>query len=201
MFCNFFARAGNAAVAATFFSHNKKRVTSTVPVYRTVAVFLCAIIFSINPPAHATAPMSEAEWVLAVARFVEWPNTGLRDLVVCSQPTDAPLLLNNKFVRGLRIVEKNVRTIADIKSCHLLVLFAERNPSRWIQATRGLPILTIGYGREFCIYGGIVCVLGASDNAPAHHSVNLETLARAGLYARNELLIPQGAYARTHTQK
>jgi hypothetical protein len=149
------------------------------------------LALSMFPSLNAMSPMNEADWVVAIARFVEWPNTDLRDLIVCTPPRAGALMLSNRFVKGLRVVEKQVKNPNDAKSCHILVLFSERQPTRWIQAIRGLPILTIGHGREFCVYGGIVCVVAASDDTLTRHRVNLEMLARAGLYARNELLTPQ----------
>lgn len=144
--------------------------------------------------------MTEADWIVAVSRFVEWPNTQLRDLIVCSPPNGSRLMLANKSVRGLRVVEKVIKTTAETKSCHVLALFSEHNPRRWIQAANGSPVLTIGRGREFCIHGGIVCVL-TNDDAQQRHNINLETLARAGLYARNELLVPQAESARAVPQR
>jgi YfiR/HmsC-like len=155
------------------------------------ALLSVAFTVSLLPGASATSQMTESDWIVAIARFVEWPNTDLRDLIVCSPPRARALTLGNRFVRGLRLVEKHVRNPEDTKSCHVLVLFSEQKPARWIQAIRGLPILTIGHGREFCVYGGIVCIVAASDDTLTRHRVNLEMLARAGLYARNELLTPQ----------
>jgi YfiR/HmsC-like len=165
---------------------------------RLAIVTLLGLVASvaINAQPRAVSPMSEADWIIAVARFVEWPNTERRDLIVCSPPAGSALMLDNKFVRGLRVVEKRVKKLADAKSCHVLALFSERSPGRWIESTRGLPILTIGYSREFCIYGGIVCIVSADDGTASRHRINLETLARAGLYARNELLTPNTAAER-----
>jgi YfiR/HmsC-like len=195
---SFFTRVGSCCRALFRFARYELRCVLFRSVHVAIGLILSAATLSLHQPAHAVAPLSDAEWVVAVARFVEWPNTALRDLVVCSPPSGVPLMLDNKFVRGLRIVEKRIKNVSDVSSCHMLALFSERNPGRWIESTRGLPILTIGHGREFCIYGGIVCIVGAGSGAPARHSVNLETLARAGLYARNELLIPQGAQARSN---
>jgi YfiR/HmsC-like len=163
-----------------------------------------AVVVALFPriePANASALMTEADWVVAVSRFVEWPNTQLRDLVVCSPSSSPRLMLDNKSVRGLRVVEKTIKNTPEAKSCHVLALFSERNPSRWIQAVRGAPVLTIGRGREFCIHGGIVCVLGDDTDSRYRHNINLETLARAGLYARNELLVPQNDATRSVPQK
>jgi YfiR/HmsC-like len=193
-------------------SYARALVTSkaTSQPQRVAARWLRSVIFTlvglfaspaINASSSAVTPMSEADWIVAVARFVEWPNTELRDLIVCSPPSGASLMLDKKIVRGLRVVEKRVKKLADAKSCHVLALFSERSPGRWIESTRGLPILTIGYSREFCIYGGVVCIVTGDDGTASRHRINLETLARAGLYARNELLTPNTAGVRAGTGK
>jgi YfiR/HmsC-like len=188
-------RIGTAASSAGVTS-TRQLPNKAMRVWRLV---LAMVAMHSSAVESASAPMNDTEWIIAIARFVEWPNIEQRELIVCSPPRAETLMLSDKMVRGLRVIQRRIKTPEDAKYCHVLALFSEQRPTRWIRAASGLPVLTIGRGRDFCVYGGVVCVVPDADGIQTRHRINLDMMARAKLYARNELLTPQLTQDRSST--
>ena len=160
------------------------------------AVFGVGATFMTTP----VAALSHEEWVVALVRFIDWPNpTPETTLVVCQPPETPPLLLDGRQVRGLTIRVRRMVYLRELDSCDVFVAFASEEASwgAWLKRMTQVidpirdkirPILTIGKGAQFCDLGGAICLVNSAATSVETYRLNLDALARRGFRVDSQLL-------------
>jgi hypothetical protein len=141
----------------------------------------------------------EAEAVMAAfvhrfTQFVEWPRAALAgdELVICVAGSDDFLetlqgVVDGNALGGRRIVAREARSPQDVRSCHVLyVSFLAPRPERFVDASRGLPVLTVGDSTGFLDAGGIIH-LRIIDRR-IRFAIDAAAATRAGLRLSSQLL-------------
>lgn len=165
--------------------------------WRTRAALFAALIAGCLFVAPAFA-LSNEEWVSAFVRFVDWPGLGNdHALVVCAPPGTPELDLVGKPVRGVSLLVLRLGNPRYVDRCQIFAALARPDKATetngfdwtpWIAATRSKPILTIGRGTAACEQGAAICLVPDDGGSGESYRVNLETLARAGLKVKSQLL-------------
>jgi len=149
--------------------------------WRTRAALFAALIAGCLSVAPAFA-LSNEEWVSAFVRFVD--GTPELDLV-------------GKPVRGVSLLVLRLGNPRYVDRCQIFAALARPDKATetngfdwtpWIAATRSKPILTIGRGTAACEQGAAICLVPDDGGSGESYRVNLETLARAGLKVKSQLL-------------
>ncbi len=131
------------------------------------------------------------------ARFVEWPAAAFeveRSPLLIGLLGEDPFggvleqTLDNRAVRGRRVMARPLRTLDEARKCQIVFLnYAEPRLLRgWLQQLRLLPVLTIGDSADFCRLGGAIGFV--EDNGSIRFEVNLEAAHQAGLVLSSQLL-------------
>jgi hypothetical protein len=106
-----------------------------------------------------------AAFVHRFAQFVEWPEAAFAErgeLVICVAGSAQFLerlgeVVAGNELSGLPVVARAVRSPAEVAACHVLfVSFRAARPDRFIEATEGLPVLTVGDSTDFLDAGGMI---------------------------------------------
>lgn len=153
-----------------------------------VSVVGCVGVSGMSAPANA---LSHEQWLAALVRFVDWPVPPADNVLIVCQPPDAPsLLLNSSQVRGLTMQAVRVATPRDVSRCHVFsaVSMKEGEWAPWLAALKSQPILVVGLGARFCELGGAICLLKDDESGVEKYQLNLDSLSRAGLRVRSQLL-------------
>lgn len=147
--------------------------------------------------------LSHEEWVLAFARFVDWPAAAPeKTLLVCQPPHTPTLELQGQQVRGLTVEVVRVSLPRELDRCHVFAALAQRETewSPWLAVLRRkpvLPVLFVGTGERYCEQGGSVCLVQDATTKTEKYQLNLDTIARAGFKVRSQLLRPSRAPAKS----
>lgn len=139
--------------------------------------------------AESRSALSPAAIVLGIVRYTRWPADGPLRLCV-GEGSGAELraeLERAPDARGLEVVE-TARHLPPPAACAVL-LFDGWPPAAHRETLRrlaGQPVLTIGWGHEFCSDGGMFCLRRIGDR----HSfeVNLDAVAHGGLRVHPQVL-------------
>lgn len=139
--------------------------------------------------AESRSALSPAAIVLGIVRYTRWPADGPLRLCV-GEGSGAELraeLERSPDARGLEVVE-TARHLPPPAACAVL-LFDGWPPAAHRETLRrlaGQPVLTIGWGHEFCSDGGMFCLRRIGDR----HSfeVNLDAVAHGGLRVHPQVL-------------
>lgn len=129
--------------------------------------------------------------------YVQWPSNAFAS-------ADAPLVfavfgkhpfdrqfaaaLTGNVARGRRVVLREIQSLDDATNCHVLFIPADHKDraTELIEATAGLPILTVADIQGFAEEGGIINF--AVVSAKIRVEINRETALRAGLSIDARLL-------------
>ena len=137
------------------------------------------------------AALSQEEWLMAFVRFVDWPTPPTDNALTICQPVDAPsLLLQSLQVRGLTIQVLQVATPREVNRCHVFSALSmkEAEWAPWLATLKSQPILVVGSGARFCELGGAICLVKDEGTGAETYQLNLDSLARARLRVRSQLL-------------
>ena len=157
------------------------------------------MVAALASPVRAQSEV-EAEPVMAAfvhrfTQFVEWPETALvgsDELVICVAGSEEFLatlegIVAGNELAGRPIVAREVRSPQNVAGCHVLfVSFLAARPGRFVEASRGLPVLTVGDSTEFLEAGGIIH-LRIIDRR-IRFAIDVAAANRAGLRLSSQLL-------------
>jgi hypothetical protein len=161
------------------------------------------ILFSSSVMSTTVLALSHEEWVLAFARFVDWPTPAPEKTLVVCQPPDTPTLaLQGQQLRGLTVEVTRIRLPRELDRCHVFVALAQREKdwSPWLAILKQrpvLPVLFVGTGERYCEQGGSVCLVQDAASKSEKYQLNLDSIARAGFKVRSQLLRPSRAPAKS----
>jgi YfiR/HmsC-like len=157
-----------------------------------IVIGLCAAATE-SRSAHA---LSNEEWVMAFVRFIDWPAPNAEKTLVVCHPADSPALeLDGQLVRGLTVRVQRIMRPQEIESCQVFAAMAQREADwpLWLAAIAQKPVLAVGSGARYCELGGTICLLPRDAQSVEKYRLNLDSLARAGLRVRSQLLRPSRA--------
>lgn len=161
-----------------------------------LTLLLSAVHLVPAPAAHgqpAAVPLEyhvKAAYLFNFTRFVEWPpdEDAAAALTICVAATNPFGAALADTVRGEQVNGRplQARLVRDPGGCH--VLFIPRNVPHgpYLQAARGLPVLTVGESREFLPGGGIVNFM--IEDGRVRFEINQDAAARANLKISSRLL-------------
>ena len=173
--------------------------------FRVLTIVLRIVLSAIAVSLMSTpsAALSHEEWVTAFVRFVDWPTPAITEtLTVCQQHDTAPLELEGRQVRGLRLKVRRVVRPRELAGCHVYAALAS-DEAHWIPAikiinqainvaaSKAPPILAVGHGAQFCDLGGAICLVKDATTGVETYRLNLDALARAGFRVDSQLLRSQ----------
>jgi hypothetical protein len=136
---------------------------------------------------------------MAFVRFVDWPMPPVdKALVVCQPPGAQVLDLDGKLVRGFTLQMLRISHPRELDRCHVFAALSQRESdwSTWIAGLQQKPVLAVGSGANYCELGGAICLLPhdpLSGLSVEKYRLNLDSLARAGLRVRSQMLRPSRA--------
>ena len=152
-------------------------------------IALCGFTFIPN----SARALSHEEWVMAFARFVDWPLPHAEKALVVCHPPDSPTLdLEGKLVRGLTLQLLRISHPREIDRCNVFVALSQREAdwSLWLAAISQKPVLAVGSGARYCELGGAICLIPRDRANVEKYRLNLDSLSRSGLRVRSQLLRP-----------
>lgn len=137
----------------------------------------------------------KAAFVSKFPQFVEWPASvveGRQTLDICvAAPdpfgSDLQDLVNGEQLNGRSLALRQVKTVSEVSSCHVLFVPA-RSASRraLLSAVAGLPILTVSDDPRFLDAGGIVSLHVVEGRV--RFEIDDEAARRVGLRISSQLL-------------
>jgi hypothetical protein len=82
------------------------------------------------------------------------------------------------------------KNVALVQQCDLVYVGAlsEEETRALIKDTVGMPILTIGEGKEFCSWGGMFCIDTQAEAGSAGFATNLDAISRSKLRVNPQVL-------------
>ena len=154
-------------------------------------------IFCCSPPACAENQLisenqANAAFVCNVARYVTWPQTSSKTLVIGvlgkGSLDRAWLDLRGKTVHGRILDVRKSDDLDDLINCQIIFIGSpkHRNISRILLALQVLPILTISDTSGFAQSGGMVHLF--MENDKIRFKVNLSAVKQSGLKISAQLL-------------
>jgi hypothetical protein len=157
-----------------------------------------AVVAATGVPAHAE-PIPEytlkAAFVYNFALFTDWPQSasgeaGPLQLCFSADSVLRPALsdLNDRLVKGRRIIARAVTNFDAIRHCHLLFLDGG-DRVRWSAARNGLrsaPVLTISDDPEIIRTGALIALY--FDNDRIAFDINMPAVREAQLTLSSKLL-------------
>jgi hypothetical protein len=139
----------------------------------------------------------KAGFIYNFANLVQWPSNAF------TQP-DSPIVigifgedpfgtildrvLESKKVNGRSFVVKRLRSVTDLKECHIVFVSSSEmaHLAEAIHLVKGMPILTIGEIPGFAKRGGIINLV--LEESKVHFEVNVEAAKEADLNISSRLL-------------
>ena len=170
---------------------------------RLLMTIVLAILPSLGFEAHAQDASVSSEYLIKAgfiynfANLVQWPSSAF------AQP-DSPIVLGilgedpfgtilnrvleGKKVNGRAFLVKRLRSVTDLKECHILFVSSSdmTHLTEAIHLVKGMPILTIGEIPGFAKRGGIINLV-IEDNT-VRFEVNVEAAKEADLNISSRLL-------------
>ena len=170
---------------------------------RLLITIAIVILPSLGLQAHAQDSSVSSEYLIKAgfiynfANLVQWPATAF------AQP-DSPIVIGilgedpfgtvldrvlaGKRVNGRVFLVKRLKSVADLKECHILFVSSSEiaHLAEAIHSVKGMPILTIGEIAGFAKRGGIINLV-LEDNK-VHFEVNVEAAKEADLIISSRLL-------------
>jgi hypothetical protein len=132
------------------------------------------------------------EAVFGFIHFVRWPLEEQRsEWRVCRAaqwpvPEPVPGL---KAARGKTVTRVPIASRDQVAACEVLDLtgLPLQEATRYLEAARTRPVLTIGSGESFCSAGGVACM--RANGAAGGFEINLSAAQQAGLKISAQLLM------------
>jgi hypothetical protein len=170
---------------------------------RLLITIVIVILPSVGFEAHAQDSSVSSEYLIKAgfiynfANLVQWPSNAF------AQP-DSPIVigilgegsfgtildrvLEGKKVNGRAFLVKRLRSVTDLKECHILFVSSSdmTHLTEAIHLVKGMPILTIGEIPGFAKRGGIINLV-IEDNK-VRFEVNVEAAKEADLNISSRLL-------------
>jgi hypothetical protein len=153
-----------------------------------------------RPDLRAQSPTEyqlKAAFLYNFAKFVEWPPDAFPDadapIIVAVAGTDSfrntmARAVENKLVHNRKISVTEWKQNEGIQKCQILFIGASTaNPGEILQATRGMPVLTVGESKEFARQGGMINFVLLEKKV--RFEVNDKAAASAGLKISSKLLM------------
>ncbi|MHC4266915.1 MAG: YfiR family protein [Planctomycetota bacterium] len=138
----------------------------------------------------------KAAFLLNFAKFTEWPphvfsetSSSLTLYILGKDPFDEALkTIEDKIVKGRKLVVRKASCIEDIKECHILFISTseKKNLSEILTKIKDKPILTVAETKNFCQSGGTVNFIVVKNKV--HFEINVDAAKRTGLKISSKLL-------------
>lgn len=149
-----------------------------------------------SPPATADGLDTSAEYIAAFFRYVQWLDEDqLPAWTVCfagEMPPDQQRTYLDRTVRGKPFLIRDINADAPLNDCQAIDLTVAdiETSTRILARSRGLPILTVGSGAEFCSRGGQICLRkdGVDAKSSRNFAVNLSNIKESKLQVSARLL-------------
>jgi len=136
-----------------------------------------------------------AAFVHRFTQFVEWPEaalTGRDEVAICVAGSARFLTTLQEIVTGNELggrplVAREAESAAEVEGCHVLFIsYLADRPERLVEASRSLPVLTVGDSTEFLEVGGII-QLRIIDRR-VRFAIDAEAASQVGLRLSSQLL-------------
>ncbi len=136
----------------------------------------------------------KAAFLYNFAKFVEWPSNGDAKPVKIGILGDDPFgdylddAIRGKTIRGRPIEARRFRSIGDLQVCDILFISgSEAKRVREIfKALSGVPVLTVGEGRDFAEEGGMIGLI--IEAGKVRFDINNKAAKASGITVRSQLL-------------
>lgn len=167
---------------------------------RVILILLAVNQLGTGPMAQAQPPSREyavkAAFLYNFAKFVQWPAASFFDdqtpLNVCILGEDpfgaAMQTIQNKTVRGRKLVVHRYRQSEDLEKCHLLFICRSEKEmlSDVLEALRNCSVLTVSDMDAFAERGGVIHFIQVDNKL--RFEINLDAAERAALKISSRLL-------------
>ncbi len=175
----------------------KRTATARVAAILLIALAACALV----RPSLAVEPQDEyaikAAFLLNFGRLVEWPedaDPARSGVVVIGVFGEGPAYegiregVREMTVRGLSVATRRVRTLAELRGCHMLFVTAHAGllESEMLRQSQRERVLTIGESPGFTKRGGIINFF--TQNQKTRFEVNRSAAEAAQLRLSSRLL-------------
>ena len=172
----------------TTYSIGRLRAAAVVT---TLALSIGTMSFS----AIADGLNTPAQYIVGFFRYVQWQDEDLLNnwgvCIVGQEARNQDPTYTDRTVRGKSFSIHYVATDSALDDCQVLDLTAaDPNSARTLlNRSRGMPILTVGSGSDFCSNGGQICLhLGDDAGHPQKLEVNLSNIRESKLEVSARLL-------------
>ena len=139
----------------------------------------------------------KAAFIYNFAKFVEWPPEAFPSAsspliigIVGDNPFQDNLeqVVENKSINGHKFQVKRFKSLADVRSCHILFVSAteRKRLAEILRAVRGAPVLTTSDLDYFLSAGGMIQFL--MEGNKVRFAINDSTAKEAGLRISSKLL-------------
>jgi hypothetical protein len=160
---------------------------------------MAMLLFATTPIAHSAVPETEvkAAFLFNFAKFVTWPaqafssETAPIQLAVFGDEettSTLKLLLSDKKAHGRSFEVKRISNPQDAKNSQIVYVTSteSRRTSQVLEATRKLPILTVGESDQFLDLGGMINFL--FEDSQLRFEINTEPAEKVKLEISSKLL-------------
>jgi hypothetical protein len=160
-----------------------------------------------SDPPESSEYLVKAGFIYNFAQLVQWPSTAFSQadspIIIGILGTDPfgeiiDRVVQNKKLDGRSLVVKRLKRGASFKDCSILFVSSSETAhlEEVLQATKGMPILTIGEMPGFATRGGIINL--TLEGNRVRFEVNIEAAKQANLNISSRLLalariVPQSA--------
>ncbi len=161
---------------------------------RQFLIFLCGLLLAAQCAiAHEDVPYEhkvKAAFLFNFAKFIEWPSdAGALNLCILGEDHFGRAVddIEGKAAAGKKISVIRIKTVHDIKQCHMLFISASENErlAGILTAARGLNILTVGDTTGYAELGVIVNFF--RDQSNIRFEINKDAAERSGLKISSKL--------------
>jgi len=165
-----------------------------------VVIMVWVALFSLSK-ATAESDYSSAEYAIKAAflynltKFVEWPpevlsNTDSFCIAILGRDPFGETIdvLQNKEVRGRKIVVQRVTTLENLGRCHILFISNSENDRirSILERLRNRPILIVGESDDFARQGGMISLVKRENKVKLE--INPKAAEQSGLKISSHLL-------------
>ena len=179
------------------------RVRRQMRRFRLLIMMAMVMLPSLGVDAQAQDSSASSEYLIKAgfiynfANLVQWPTNAFTQAdspivigILGEDPFGTVLdrVLAGKKVNGRVFLVKRLKTVPDLKECHIVFVSSSEMPhlAETIHLVKGMPILTIGEIPGFAKRGGIINLV-LEDNK-VHFEVNVEAAKEADLNISSRLL-------------
>lgn len=161
-----------------------------------IALVLGTLVGAVPVPAAADGLGNTSEYIIAFFRYVQWQNEDqLPAWHVCvagALPNDEEKTYADRTVREKPFILRKIASDSSLGDCQAIDLTTANveTISQVLAKSRGMPILTVGSGPEFCSVGGQICLYKDSITTKSSQkfAVNLYNIKESKLQVSARLL-------------